>query len=652
MLILRQILSAVFAYPTHKLRIRPSSQKQDSTHSGITEEAFLRSLFLSSSQAQHPSNAPTPYIPSQAGYSSQDEASLTTHAFRDNSSRKHKRHRSSASKSSPKMRSKVLYARTSSFTSDLGASMLDPEVRPGSQPNASAYGFGSVAPSLQGDSSVNTIADDRQNHRPDSVLTGRSSAAVTVPTFTGSMRSGFSAPLPLPSKPMHIHTDPTPIINYRRLAADSVFAEADNPTLPKGLVISGLEFASNLVQRAFINVLTEKRVVLESGEEVDDRLGDGVWSLPQDFFVVYVCVHDPYERPNIHKTLLDKFAMSASINLSPATRQAIRAHRSSAYNSQSLAHSMPSLAASTGPTIHAPRPMYPSSSVFAQSTTPTTTPNPLRQRNSPILSPTSYPPQLPLLPDSLLPTLREIYANRTQISPRLLLYASDLFSAARHHPELEGLLLTARAHRDASELARASRVLGMDLTGAEVIRELEPLPDDSVPEYRFEARSSTGGGTMDGDVYTIGGGMSDIHSGIGSGIGLLSPFSDGRSGNGQVHVGLVDDRSVSEAQSSQYGAPEPDQHAALDVSDADIMRIVPRVLTHRLRVRDALEDQVLGSLVCCAVSKTANLPSRSEMQASASIQKEKEGISGQDKPGEEWWRSTVKDILIQLLAEV
>jgi hypothetical protein len=64
------------------------------------------------------------------------------------------------------------------------------------------------------------------------------------------------------------------------------------------LVVTGLEDASIPAQRALLNVLSEKRVILEDDE------GEWVWNLPEGFIVVYVCVADPRERPAIHKSLV------------------------------------------------------------------------------------------------------------------------------------------------------------------------------------------------------------------------------------------------------------------------------------------------------------------------------------------------------------
>lgn len=47
----------------------------------------------------------------------------------------------------------------------------------------------------------------------------------------------------------------------------------------------------------------------------------------------------------------------------------------------------------------------------------------------------------------------------TRIAGALDLYLSDLFSATRHHPHFDGILLTVRCRNDAEQLIRAFRLL-------------------------------------------------------------------------------------------------------------------------------------------------------------------------------------------------
>ena len=93
------------------------------------------------------------------------------------------------------------------------------------------------------------------------------------------------------------------------------------------------------IQRAFVEVLAEKRVIIEGGDrksqegsyhdqddsetlrgndskgkgtegsrlhpEIDNSIRTGnVWNLPDGFIVIYVCAFDPREPPSIHKSLV------------------------------------------------------------------------------------------------------------------------------------------------------------------------------------------------------------------------------------------------------------------------------------------------------------------------------------------------------------
>ena len=193
--------------------------------------------------------------------------------------------------------------------------------------------------------------------------------------------------------------------------------------------------------------------------------------------------------------------------------------------------------------------------------------------SSPSLSlpPLSQPQPSPPFPPPFLQRLRDSY-NKTYLSPSLSLYISDIFSAARHHNELDGRLLTLRARTDAHSLIRASRVLGLS-------REFTvPLTPKKNTENDNENDNTK-----------------DEHE-----------EEDG------VHMDFNFDLDHC-----------PDTHV-LDVSEADVARITPRVLSHRLRVLDSPEDEPLATAVFGAVGKKDF----------------------------HWERRTVKDILIQILSEV
>jgi hypothetical protein len=93
--------------------------------------------------------------------------------------------------------------------------------------------------------------------------------------------------------------------------------------------------------------------------------------------------------------------------------------------------------------------------------------------------------------------------------------------------------------------------------------------------------------------------------------------SDEGADSGQIE----NDRSVSPTTSTHHPL---DQVRVLDISEADVARIIPRVLSHRLRVLDGPEDEALASAMFSVVGKKAR----------------------------QWERSTVKDILVQILSEV
>ncbi|KAJ8518594.1 hypothetical protein ONZ45_g4359 [Pleurotus djamor] len=431
-----------------------------------------------------------------------------------------------------------------------------------------------------------------------------------------------------PLSPPHVHAELPP---HRVESAHP----PENPTVPHAIVVSGLEHASRLSQWALVRVLSENRLVLDGGEDSDQDDApngpDGVWNLPDNFILVYVCAIDPHERPGIHHSLLDKFAMSTTVTLQPATRNTVKAYRthsgSCSTHCQSF-RSSPSLTAMPLPII-SPRPMYPGAHSPPNIRNPS--PSLIRPPLTPLIPrPSSTPfmmdadPPPGLLPPTILPMLRTMFASKSQlqISPHLLLYAADLFSAVRHHPQLEGTLLTTRSHTDALDLSRAARLLGIDLTGMEMIK--LKLEENAVGCHGGGMRHRSESETVDGTSnIEYGERMSDVYSGISSGMGLLSPFGD------------VDSRRSYEVRSPSFltesavSAREGDDEGesdVLDVSEADIARIVPRVVSHRVRVRDGPQDEVLASLVFGAVPPTI--------------------------PPEAWTRSSVKDIIISILAEV
>jgi hypothetical protein len=83
---------------------------------------------------------------------------------------------------------------------------------------------------------------------------------------------------------------------------------SDSSSLPKAVIITGLEFAGAPAQRTLLQALSDQSFVLEDDPET-------VWKLPPDFMIVYVCVNDAWERPKIHPSLVSGVF---SVNLATA----------------------------------------------------------------------------------------------------------------------------------------------------------------------------------------------------------------------------------------------------------------------------------------------------------------------------------------------
>ena len=188
------------------------------------------------------------------------------------------------------------------------------------------------------------------------------------------------------------------------------------------------------------------------------------------------------------------------------------------------------------------------------------------------------------------------------VSPSLSLYVDEFFTATRHHHELDGTLLTSRAHKDVESLIRVQRLLSGDSTSTELIRSYEL-------EDKVEEGSSDGFIDPENDAYDPGQPLKLKHdSWLARGRVQATILSEG----GPESTGYTD--SVFQL--------EPQR---MDVSEVDVARIIPRVLTHRLRVRDGPDHEVLSSVVFSAV------------------------LTGSDKV--ESHRRTVKEILIQIIGE-
>ncbi|KAJ7495905.1 hypothetical protein B0H11DRAFT_877413 [Mycena galericulata] len=391
------------------------------------------------------------------------------------------------------------------------------------------------------------------------------------PFSTAPRRSKARVPLP------HAFSDPTPL----RPRLDGTGA-----LQPRALVISGLENATVLSQRALTRVLAEKRVVL------DDEDGDEVWNLPEGFIMVYVCPIDPHERPAIHKTLLDKFAMSATVSPHHSIRALLLSpsRNSGSFRNSPAIHTSPLPPGQVTPTSSPP---------FLAQPLPHhnhSLPIGLHHHQHHVHHPFLY--QQALVPPTLLHDLRATY-HCTYVAPALSVYSSDLFSAARHHPQLDGTLLTAKAMKDAIELARAGRVIGGDLTGIELVREDAVYAATKVASGNGDAYANREGEGDQGDMESP----------------ATTPLPMNGNGNALPHryqpIEVVVEEVDGTSTSASARVPHEHEHhrhthawqpEVLEVSEADIARIAPRVMTHRLRVRDGPHDEVLGSAMFPAVA--------------------------------------------------
>lgn len=75
-------------------------------------------------------------------------------------------------------------------------------------------------------------------------------------------------------------------------------------TMPKAVVVSGLENAELPAQRALNRVLGDRKLVLSSGDGGGVDSEGGTWILPDDFIFVYVCELEPSDRPDILRPLV------------------------------------------------------------------------------------------------------------------------------------------------------------------------------------------------------------------------------------------------------------------------------------------------------------------------------------------------------------
>lgn len=315
--------------------------------------------------------------------------------------------------------------------------------------------------------------------------------------------------------------------------------------------------------------------------------------------------------------------------------------------------------------------------------------------HSPSASPVISPHEITYLrsltaqaPPSLVPTPTEPLSDAyTSIHPSLRLYLADLFSAVRHHPLLDGTLLTLRAHRDAEALARAFRVLSGSTLGAELVAEVAATaaggavgpggpPGASSVDLRTEsdedslewgkARAGHGHGDEDADaddawlaeelrmsarkassvrsvevrVQLPSSAPSDADADSRSHLAKVPSRGDALSDIAiDLNLGRNDDADSDEERPSPSPPSETRRPQVWDVSEIDVAKVFPRVVSHRVRMREGPDDEILGSVmfpaVPIALSRSSAEPSR---PVSAGAQGDEE--------------RTVKQVLISVLADV
>ncbi|KAH9002153.1 hypothetical protein EDB86DRAFT_370305 [Lactarius hatsudake] len=171
-----------------------------------------------------------------------------------------------------------------------------------------------------------------------------------------------------------------------------------------------------------------------------------------------------------------------------------------------------------------------------------------------------------------------------------------LIGAARHHHELDGTLLGARCVQDAEALVRAHRVLGAGDVGSALVERAAALPATYVA----------------GSPESLHASMHLQWAGIVPSATSLSSRSDASGAEADwLHV---------------------DPREKWDVSEVDAAKVVPRVISHRLRVRDGPEDEMMAGVVYLATAP--RVPAGVESN---------EGV---------WRRRTVKEILVKLIGDV
>ncbi|CAA7260665.1 unnamed protein product [Cyclocybe aegerita] len=820
-------LSNVFDLEVHKVKVKPSSRAPASGRNGRLSstakaeaqfrneagaaERFLKSLFVPSVSPRPEENEYTQLNPSGGPEEDNPSTSLPT-------PKPQRHHEYTRSRSFPQNLNLSGAGSTSitpstSTSASTGSTIIRPRptyaYRP-SLPHAYTYPVNATPSSGSFDAATPTTASTATPIGPIPPAIGRRTPTPRLP-------HAYTDPLPLPHpytpKSRHAKTKSKGSSHSRHRHSKSrsqssvwydaeeegegageggVDWRAEDMHLPQALVLSGLEHANEGAQRAFGRVLSDRKVVLPVRGEQEER----TWEVPNDFIVVYVCPWNARQRPAVHTSLLDKFAMSTNVFIPQNIRHDFRllqfsssssfppgstpgypfpkglgqphhhshlhththhngGHSHSNPGSPSPAHpvalppthtppvrttalpshghgypyghsstSSGSFSPSASPPLlgHASwRPVsasgYGSSSAYGNGypnlngsggyerqsyaytqsyTHPYPSPTDRDSHTSPFFSALPSPsalapvspsspaqtavPPAPLLPPGLLASLRILATDHTYISPSLSLYLADLFSATRHHPRLDGMLLGARAMRDAEVLVRAGKVVGIGGGEAATAVQLGVGNPPDISKMRTKTKEAdysdeedkedcdeedeTGEGDGGAYGYTSTGesSKSDVHQLIHNAtynpVPLRSPLSP-RSPYVHPSTGPGPNRSTLEPGPDAAPAstvPNLNSFPILDVSEVDIARIVPRVVSHRVRVRAGPRDEVLSGVLFGATFDGEGIDGwevgggEKGMEA-GDADADADAGEGQGQGGQED-RETVKSVLVQILSEV
>lgn len=602
-----QILTTVFGIPTHKHKVPPKTKPshQHADHSrpipldASSPDAFLRSIFFRrpvSAEAKRLSTDLTP----RTGARPLRNTSL------------HTRRRSASQTPRP---SPLRLSRSIDTDDNMDYYLDNTSMASSRRP---LLMISSTTPS-------STLRSRRTASRAEPLSLGLSLTGLTSPEDFGTPSTSFGTGRSMPD------------------AKASAGPEDDGARPPlylaKAVVVSGLEHAGLQAQRSLSQALAQRRLILDE---------DGTaWNLPDDFLLVYVCKADPQERPPLLRGLvcqrpwllwtlliidlqLDKFSLSADVAITSSARQAYAAYRCTPL---STPHGSPY------PSSHSLPPHGDGPMPFPPTRTPTSRSAPLpsiasvsQSPGSAALNPLVCVSDLAMLRALASPTPSADAHAYTAIHPSLTAYIRDLFAATRHHPVLEGTSLTYQAQSGVEALARAFRVLAGDSLGTELVQVAVELDQASLGSGRS--------GSTNADNETINGnGVGGLEKEV-TGMDWTAP-----QGIPRLSLERADDENtplnannpfadgVEQATVTPTLAPvKPPE--VWDVSEVDIARVFPRVVSHRLRVRDGPDHEILGSVMYPAVNI---------------IRDDSAGLSGDESA---WERRTVKDVLVEILADV